>query len=608
MNRGGGAARPRAAGRPGAQRRGEVVGIERNDHANANQRVTPMAYQLSRLACASSDAPLSPGKLESALRRLRNVDRPRYARLWSYFRNPMRLCGGDADRPYRQAQEWGLPPRITGRRTADGAYGRKEVVIENDIAWRIDAMVDYLFGKALVLRSAAPDAERRRTIDHLVRAIIAHNGGILFLQQLALLGAVHGFVDVLVKLDRDNDTAPADGSANCALHVGRPPIECAAGAQGGTPPRPQVSSDRQDAGPAPQDHTPPDGDDAGPVADSGDSSTTDPGASTPSHDGAIERLARMIRLEIVEPARALPILSDADYRVVDVYGQAYSMPRPPAVARRRTAGKSGWLERLLKPFLPNDDLRLTDDEEHATILDLISPTRWQRYEDETLVAEGANALGRIPLVHIQNTAAPFEYAGASDVEPLLPLQDELNIRLSDRANRITLQSFKMYLGRGIENFTELPVGPGRMWSAEDPEAQVQEFGGDDNCPSEIAHIADVREAMDKTSGVSPIAAGAIKNRIGRLTSAAALRLTLISLLAKTDKKRTTYGAGLARIVELSLAWLDVAGLFKTTEAERAVDIHWPSPLPENVLEKLQEAEIKTRLGVPKETVLKELGY
>ena len=137
------------------------------------------------------------------------------------------------------------------------------------------------------------------------------------------------------------------------------------------------------------------------------------------------------------------------------------------------------------------------------MLEVITPTRWQRYEDEQLVAEGDNALGRVPLVHVQNTAVPFEYAGASDVEPLMPLQDELNTRLSDRAYRITMQSARMYLGKGIDDFTNLPIGPGRMYSTDNLQAEIVEFGGDAACPSEAAHVADLREAIDKTSGVSP---------------------------------------------------------------------------------------------------------
>jgi hypothetical protein len=311
----------------------------------------------------------------------------------------------------------------------------------------------------------------------------------------------------------------------------------------------------------------------------------------------------MIRLEIVEPARALPLLSQHDYRIVNAYGQVWERPsannQPPIVRRAH------WMDRLLA-WRANGNAAARG--QSVQIIEIISPDRWQRYENEVLIGQGANSLGEIPLVHIQNTALPFSYPGQSDVEPLIPLQDELNTRLSDRANRITLQSFKMYLGKGIENFNQLPVSPGRMWMSDNDQADIVEFGGDSGCPSETEHIGELREALDKTSGVSPIAAGAIKGRIGRLTSAAALRVTLLSLLAKTDRKRTTYGQGLIRICELSLAWLDKAGAFKTTPDERGIELHWPSPLPENDLEKLQEAEIKHRLGIAPEILLKELGY
>ncbi|MEZ0264817.1 MAG: hypothetical protein ACAI43_08825, partial [Phycisphaerae bacterium] len=67
---------------------------------------------------------IDPARLEAGLRRLLHADRPRHRRLWAYYRNPMRVvAGGDSvgsgqgsERPYRQAQEWGLPSRITGVR------------------------------------------------------------------------------------------------------------------------------------------------------------------------------------------------------------------------------------------------------------------------------------------------------------------------------------------------------------------------------------------------------------------------------------------------------------------------------------------------------------
>ena len=91
-----------------------------------------------------------------------------FGRFWDYYQNPMYstigLSAADAKlnesaRTYIQAQEMGLPARITGikRSEASGLLGgravaeieRKEVVIENDIGWRINAMVDFLFGKGV---------------------------------------------------------------------------------------------------------------------------------------------------------------------------------------------------------------------------------------------------------------------------------------------------------------------------------------------------------------------------------------------------------------------------------------------------------------------------
>src|SRR3954469_7246470 len=158
----------------------------------------------TEIAKTTENTDITPDQIAQRVDQLLEVERPRYRRLWMYCRNPMRVIGvaseNSSDRPYRQAQEWGLPQRITGQSACGGgAIARKEVVIENDIGWRIEAMVDYLFGKPLVIESSAPDPDRRVLIGDLLRQILAHNGGILLLQQMALLGAVYGFVDVLVK-------------------------------------------------------------------------------------------------------------------------------------------------------------------------------------------------------------------------------------------------------------------------------------------------------------------------------------------------------------------------------------------------------------------------
>jgi len=188
------------------------------------------------------------------------------------------------------------------------------------------------------------------------------------------------------------------------------------------------------------------------------------------------------------------------------------------------------------------------------------------------------------------------------------LQDELNTRLCDRANRVTMQSFKMYLARGIDGFDRLPVGPGVLISTDNPAAEITSFGGDASSPSEDRHIDEVREALDKLSGVPPLATGVVRARIGNLSSENALRLTLQGLLVKTARKRVIYGRLLAQMAEAVLSALDQAGILATTQQQRRVQVQWPEPLSLDRRDMLASAGIKQELGVPASTLLAEAGY
>jgi len=59
---------------------------------------------------------------------------------------------------------------------------------------------------------------------------------------------------------------------------------------------------------------------------------------------------------------------------------------------------------------------------------------------------------------------------------------------------------------------------------------------------------------------------------------------------------------------LVLLALDRLGVYPNGPEEREVEVNWPSPLPENVSEKLEEALMKKEVGVPQEQILRELGY
>jgi len=514
-------------------------------------------------------------RLERALAKRSAEDLPRLQRLWAYYRNPelgstdsgaewargletredhagaVRWRGGRR----RTAQELGLPARLRGVSPYESLHGAahaalgddrdatREVVIENDIGWRVDTMIDFLFGNPIRLVSLRADdadqdgnkgAERRALIERVLESVWEASGGPALLQDMALLGHVYGFVDLVLRWDE-------------ALLLA-----------------------------------------------AGEAGLTDT-------ESIAEAAGAALRIEVVEPTRAAPVVSAWDYRRLEAY----------AIASERESEASGGSSRGGVWRLLGVSPRSAAESRTSEVVEVLRVGGRRVYVDGVLAHESSGviegALGRVPVVHVQNLTQPFRYAGVSEVEQLVPLQDELNTRLSDRASRVTLQSFKMYLAKGLDGFAEGRVGPGQVWSTDNPDASIESFGGDAQSPSEASHINEVREAMDKVSGVPPLAGGVIRARIGNLSSATALRITLMGLLAKTARKRVTYGGGIAAMSRLALGALDAAGVLKTAPSERSVRVAWPDPVPADVRERIAAAMAKRDLGVPDERVLAELG-
>ncbi len=490
-----------------------------------------MSYRLGAFA----DVGLDQAKLRHIVDEHERGCVPRFDKWWTYYRNPLQPVGvgrGLSGRWYRQPQEVGLPTRLRacapdGALRDDRAASRREVVIENDIAWRVQAMVDFMFGKPVAIRSTGPTA-KRAIIERVLDSVWERSGGIALLQDMALMGHVFGHVDLVVRVDEDALTA--------VQHTGGDPETSALAAAGA------------------------------------------------------------ITIEVVEPRRGVPVVSTHDYRRLDAY-----------MIRSRAAGQTVGA-RAQEPSGLRAMFRAITGAQDASgeVLEVISASAWHVYHDGQLVWQQARPWtgGHIPIVHIQNISQPLEYEGMSEVEALIPLQDELNTRLSDRASRVTLQSFKMYLAKGVEGFDQ--VGPGQVWYTDNMGASVQAFGGDADSPSEEAHIREVREALDKVSGVPPLSGGVVQGRIGNLSSATALRITLMGLTAKTNRKRVTYGGGIARACGLVLAALDTAGVLTTTPGERGVELDWPDPLPEDIRDTAAAAQVRQAVGVPPAEIAKEL--
>ncbi len=498
-------------------------------------------------------AGLDPALVDLLIRR-QAEENEELDRWFAYYRNPARRVGtvdaaGTSQTTRRLAQEAGLPARVTGVRRGgaglslgdDRSFGRREVVIENDIAWRVQAMIDFLFGKMPLLVSAAGSERTREVVEALIDAAWDASGGLETLQDAALLGHVFGHVDFVVRVDEAALRAAGRRASRARL-----------------------------------------------------------GSGSGSHAALLEIAAeagRAFRIEAVDPRRSVPVLNADDYRVLEGYVIHYERESNGVERvglRRGVFGGESWGRRLKR----------------ESYTEVFGPEGHEVWVGGDLVerTDGGVFDGIVPVVHVQNQSQPLVYAGVGEVEPLIPLQDELNTRLSDRANRVTMQSFNMYLAKGIEGFDRAPVAPGTVWSTDNPDASIERFGGDASSPSEDRHIEQIRSALDKISGVPPVASGVVEARIGNLTSANALRVTMVGLLAKTNRKRVTYGRGIRGVCGLVLEAASRVGLVELSTKDREVRLEWPDPLPIDEQELATAVRVRRELGVPRERVAESLGF
>jgi len=117
---------------------------------------------------------------------------PKFRRLWQQYRNAPTFIGTQR----RLAQAGELPERLL--KQPNQGQSQREIVIENDIAWRVHAMVDFMFGKSPVIQSRAKDPDKAKQIDDWLNQFINEHGGTALYQDMALLGAIYGHVDLIV--------------------------------------------------------------------------------------------------------------------------------------------------------------------------------------------------------------------------------------------------------------------------------------------------------------------------------------------------------------------------------------------------------------------------
>lgn len=261
-----------------------------------------------------------------------------------------------------------------------------------------------------------------------------------------------------------------------------------------------------------------------------------------------------------------------------------------------------------------------------TFTEILSDDMVQQFVNDELIDEYPNALGQIPVVHIPNITISSSPWGQSDIWDIIPLNRELNEKMLEVSDIINYHAAPVTIITGAKA-SQLERGPKKVWAGLPKDANVFNLESRGEMGGALEYIQFLKRTMHEITGVPETALGQFQPVSN--TSGVALAIQYQPMMNRFMMKKIHFTKGLERINELiirtaavfepqmlvydgskaappepdQLTQLDPADplTYKTT-------VHWPEPLPVDVLIKLNEVQAKMQLGLEsKRGALRILG-
>lgn len=224
---------------------------------------------------------------------------------------------------------------------------------------------------------------------------------------------------------------------------------------------------------------------------------------------------------------------------------------------------------------------------------------WQVWEGQELINEGPNPYGFIPIVHIPNYPLANSNYGVSDIEDQIPLNIELNEKMSDISEIIDYHSSPITIVKGAK-VGQLEKGANKVWGNLPKESDVYNLQMTGDLGAATNYINTLRMAMFEVSNIPEIALGS--NQAISNTSGIALQIMNMPIIERTRMKRVMYGTGIELVNKMILAvafreqlltrppGIDPRVLFKTT-------VQWDDALPKDKLLELEQIQLEMNMGL-----------
>jgi hypothetical protein len=238
-------------------------------------------------------------------------------------------------------------------------------------------------------------------------------------------------------------------------------------------------------------------------------------------------------------------------------------------------------------------------------------------KDECIVFDGKlepqvfpNKYGVIPFVQIKNLTIAGTNDTISDLDDIIPLNTEYNMKEANISEIIDYHSAPVTIVYGAK-IGNLEKGANKLWGGLAKDAKVENLGLTGDLGAAYNNLDGIRLAMCEVGNVPEAALGGSQSISN--TSGVALQYQNLPLIEKTRLKRQSTEDGIERLNKLILLIAISEGLIVRPESIPARyfffnEVDLPDTLPKDELLELQQIQIEMTLGLlSRRGALKRMG-
>ena len=250
-----------------------------------------------------------------------------------------------------------------------------------------------------------------------------------------------------------------------------------------------------------------------------------------------------------------------------------------------------------------------------TSTEILTDETVEQYINDELVDTYPNAIGHIPVVHIPNTTISSSPWGQSDIWDIIPLNRELNEKMAEVSDIINYHAAPVTIITGAKA-SQLERGPKKVWAGLPKDSNVFNLESRGEMAGALEYVQHIKRTMHEVTGVPETALGQTQPISN--TSGVALAIQYQPMMNRYTMKKVHFTRGLQKVNELVIRTAAIFEpqllVYNPAEAEipekdNAIEldptdpltyqttVHWPDPLPVDVLISLNEIQAKLALGL-----------